>query len=102
MLRHFIHYGIHFVIPILIAFYFFKDNRIRVALILLAGIVIDLDHLWATPLFDPNRCSVGFHPLHSIWAILAYSLMPFFKPTRIVGLALIIHIIADIADCLLM
>lgn len=102
MLRHIIHYGIHFLVPILIALYFFKDNKIKVALILLAGIVIDLDHLLATPLFDPDRCSIGFHPLHSIWAILVYSLLPFFKPTRLVGLALLLHIIADIADCLLM
>nr|WP_313777839.1 MULTISPECIES: DUF6122 family protein [unclassified Allomuricauda] len=27
---------------------------------------------------------------------------PFFKPTRIIGLALIIHIFADTLDCLLM
>lgn len=72
------------------------------ALILLAGIIIDIDHLWATPLYDPNRCSVGFHTLHSYWAILIYCILPFFKPTRIVGLALIIHIFADTLDCLLM
>lgn len=102
MLRHLLHYGIHFLVPILIAFWFFKDNRIKVALILLAGIIIDIDHLWATPLYDPNRCSVGFHALHSYWAILVYCIFPFFKPTRIIGLALIIHIFADILDCLLM
>ncbi|RPG30898.1 MAG: hypothetical protein CBB72_013045, partial [Muricauda sp. TMED12] len=73
MLRHLLHYGIHLLIPILIAFLFFKDNRIKVALILLAGIIIDIDHLWANPLYDPNRCSVGFHVLHSYWAVLVYS-----------------------------
>ncbi|MDF0715791.1 DUF6122 family protein [Muricauda sp. 334s03] len=102
MLRHLLHYGIHFLVPILIAFWFFKDNRIKVALILLAGIIIDIDHLWATPLYDPNRCSIGFHVLHSYWAIAIYCILPFFRPTRIIGLALIIHIIADILDCLLM
>ncbi|MFT0715806.1 DUF6122 family protein [Flagellimonas lutimaris] len=102
MLRHLLHYGIHFLIPILIAFLFFKDNRIKVALILLAGIIIDIDHLWANPLYDPNRCSVGFHVLHSYWAVLVYSILPFFKLTRIIGLALIIHIFADMMDCLLM
>jgi hypothetical protein len=101
MLRHFIHYGIHFLVPILIALLFFKDNKLRVAIILLLGIVIDVDHLWAEPLFDPNRCSIGFHPLHSYWAILVYAVLPFFKPTRIIGLALLIHIAADIMDCLL-
>jgi hypothetical protein len=101
MLRHFIHYGIHFLVPILIALLFFKDNKLRVAIILLLGIVIDVDHLWAEPLFDPNRCSIGFHPLHSYWAILVYAALPFFKPTRIIGLALLIHIAADTMDCLL-
>ena len=103
MYRHIIHYGIHFLVPILIAFFFFKEQRIKVALILLlAGILIDVDHLWAEPLFDPNRCSIGFHPLHSYWAILVYCILPFFKITRIIGLALIIHIIADLVDCLLL
>ncbi|MHA7864503.1 DUF6122 family protein [Flagellimonas marinaquae] len=102
MLRHFIHYGIHFLVPILIGFWFFKDHRLRVALILLAGILIDVDHFWANPMFDPQRCSVGFHLLHSYWAIALYCLLPFFKKTRLIGLALIIHIIADSVDCLLM
>jgi len=102
MLRHLIHYGIHFLVPILIAIWFFKGQSVKIALILLAGIIIDIDHLWATPLYDPNRCSVGFHALHSYGAILVYSILPFFKTTRIIGLALIIHIFADAMDCLLM
>ncbi|MCK0160169.1 DUF6122 family protein [Allomuricauda sp. F6463D] len=102
MFRHFIHYGIHFLVPIIIAFWFFKENRIKITLVLLAGILIDIDHLWATPVFDANRCSIGFHTLHSYWAILVYSILPFFKTTRIIGLAAIIHIFADTLDCLLM
>ncbi|WP_097045859.1 DUF6122 family protein [Flagellimonas pacifica] len=101
MLRFIIHYGIHFLVPILIGFIFFKDNRIKVTLVLLAGMLIDIDHLLAEPIFDPNRCSINFHPLHSYWAILLYCTLPFFKKTRIIGLALIIHIIADLSDCLL-
>ncbi|RPG31465.1 MAG: hypothetical protein CBB72_012405 [Muricauda sp. TMED12] len=102
MLRHLLHYGIHFLVPLLIAFWFFKGQSVKIALILLAGIIIDIDHLWATPLYDSNRCSVGFHALHSYWAVLVYSILPFFKLTRIIGLALIIHIFADMMDCLLM
>jgi hypothetical protein len=102
MLRHLLHYGIHFLVPIVIAFYFFRNDWRKVALILLAGILIDLDHLFATPLFDPGRCSIGYHPLHTYWAIMAYALLPFFKPTRILGLALLLHIFADLLDCLLM
>ncbi|TMU57089.1 DUF6122 family protein [Flagellimonas algicola] len=101
MLRFIIHYGVHFVIPFLIGFLWFKKDRLKISLILLAGIVIDIDHLWANPVFDPNRCSINFHPLHTYWAILVYCILPFFRPTRLIGLALIIHIIADMLDCLM-
>jgi hypothetical protein len=102
MFRFFIHYGIHFLVPIAIGFYFFKGNRLKATLILLAGILIDVDHLLADPLFDPNRCSIPFHPLHGYWAIAVYILLLFPKKTRIIGIALLVHILADTADCLLM
>ncbi len=100
MLRHFLHYGIHFLVPILIAFFFFKDTKIKVAIILLMGILIDIDHLWANPIFDANRCSIGFHPLHSYYIIPVYFGLALWKKTRLLGLALVIHIIADTTDCL--
>ena len=99
MLRFCIHYGIHFIVPIAIGLLFFKQNTTKVIFILLAGIVIDLDHLWANPIFDPNRCSINFHPLHSYWAIAIYFLLLFLKKTRIFGIALLIHSIADVVDC---
>lgn len=101
MYRFLIHYGIHLIVPILIAVIFFKEQRLKVILWLLAGMLIDLDHLLANPIFDPDRCSIGFHPLHTQMAIIIYCIMPFFKLTRILGLGLIIHIIADMVDCLL-
>ena len=102
MLRFGIHYGIHFLVPIAIGLLFFKENRIKIILILWAGILIDLDHFLASPFFDINRCSINFHPLHSYWAIALYGLLFLIKKTRIVGLALLIHILADAADCLLL
>ena len=100
MLRHFLHYGIHFLVPIGIALLFFKDKKLRVGLILLAGILLDIDHLFANPIFDANRCSIGFHPLHSYILIPIYFGMALWKKTRLFGLALVIHIIADATDCL--
>ena len=97
--RFFLHYGIHFLLPIAIGFLFFKENRMQVILILLAAIMIDLDHLLATPVFDPQRCSINFHPLHTYWAMLIYGLFLFIKPLRIVGLGLLIHLLADWIDC---
>ena len=101
MLRFLLHYGIHFVLPIIIAFLFFKENRTRAMIILLAGILIDVDHVFADPIFDPNRCSINFHPLHSYWAIGIYLALFFFKKARIFSIALLIHILADLTDCYL-
>lgn len=101
MLRFFVHYGIHFMVPIAIGFLFFKEHRGNVISILLAAIVIDIDHLFAIPIFDPNRCSIDFHPLHGYWAIGVYVALLFPKKTRIFGIALLIHILADITDCYL-
>lgn len=102
MLRFCMHYGIHFILPIIIGLFFFKEHRLKIILILLAGIVLDLDHLWADPIFDPNRCSINFHPLHQYWAISGYFLLLFFSKTRIFGIAFLIHILADTVDCYLM
>lgn len=99
MLRFFVHYGIHFLVPVIVGILFYKDNRLRAVLILLAGILIDIDHLWANPIFDSGRCSIDFHLLHSYWAIVLYVALFYFKKTRIVGLALLIHIFADLMDC---
>ena len=99
MLRFLLHYGIHFLIPVLIGLIFFKENRWKVILILLAAILIDLDHLLADPIFDPNRCSIGFHPLHTYWALIFYVLLLAWNKTRLIGLGLLIHILADAVDC---
>lgn len=64
--------------------------------------LIDLDHLWATPIFDPNRCSVGFHPLHSHLAIIIYVIGLIPQKSRIFAIALLFHIITDYIDCLLL
>jgi hypothetical protein len=95
----FLHYGIHFLLPVIIGYIFYKGRRTEAILIMLGGIVIDLDHLLANPVFDPARCSIGFHPLHTYWAIAFYTVLLIPSKTRIYGLALLIHILADLADC---
>lgn len=102
MYREFIHYGIHFLIPLIIGIFAFPRYRLRAVLILLGGILLDVDHFLADPIFDPDRCSIAFHPLHSYWAIGLYVLLLFPRKTRIWGLAFLIHMLADSADCLLM
>lgn len=102
MLRFTLHYGLHFVFPLLIAIWFYRPHFKRVSIILLSGILIDIDHLLADPVFDPDRCSIGFHLLHGYIPIALYFILFAYKPTRILGLALLLHILADTADCLLM
>lgn len=102
MIQTFIHYGCHFLLPLIVALLFFKSNWKYAYLIMIAGMLIDLDHLLATPIFDPNRCSIGFHPLHSSFSILFYIFLSIPKKSRLVGLGLVIHIISDAADCALM
>jgi hypothetical protein len=102
MLQPFIHYGIHFGLPLLIALLFFKSYWLKAYGIMILGMLIDLDHLLANPIFDSNRCSINFHPLHSYYAIAVYISLLLPKKTRLIGLGLVIHIIADMADCSLM
>ena len=102
MLQTFVHYGIHFGFPLIIALLFFKTHWLKAYGIMILGMLIDLDHLLANPIFAPNRCSINFHPLHSYYAIFVYLLLLLPKQTRLIGLGLTIHIIADTADCWLM
>lgn len=102
MLQLFIHYGIHLIAPLLVALIWFNNKWLTAYLIMLACFFIDVDHVLANPMFDPNRCSINFHPLHSYLAIAIYIFLLFPKKTRILGLGLVIHILADSADCALM
>jgi hypothetical protein len=88
--------------PLLVALVFFKKNWLKAYGIMILGMLIDLDHLLANPIFDSNRCSINFHPLHSYYAIVIYVLLLLPKKTRLIGIGLVIHIIADSADCCLM
>jgi hypothetical protein len=102
MIQPFIHYGIHFGLPLAVALYFFKPQWKKAYLIMILGMLIDLDHLLANPIFEANRCSINFHPLHSYYLIPLYFFLVFPKKTRWIGLGLCIHILADSVDCLMM
>ncbi len=65
-------------------------------------IVVDLDHLIANPIYDPNRCSIGFHPLHTYPAIFIYMILAMMNKTRLIGLGLLIHVALDGFDCIWM
>lgn len=102
MIRPILHYGFHFILPLLIAVLFFPKQWKKTYILFIAAMLIDIDHIIADPIFDPNRCSIGYHPLHSYYAIAVYSILSFFSKTRIIGLALIWHILTDYLDCFMM
>ena len=100
VLRFFIHYGLHLIFPGLIAWLFFRENWRKVWLIFVFTMLIDLDHLLATPIFDPHRCSINFHPLHTYMAGIAYVFLLFFNKTRVLAIGLLLHLLTDAIDCL--
>lgn len=99
------HYSLHLLFPGLIAWVFFRKEWKKAWLIMLATMLVDLDHLLADPIFDPTRCGIGFHPLHSYYAIAVYFLIFFFsrlKIIKIIVLGLLFHMFTDYQDCLWM
>lgn len=98
-----IHYFLHFGFPFFIAYLFFKEDWKKVYLILLATMLVDLDHLVADPIFQANRCSINFHPLHTYYAMMGYGVLLFLrKPFNIIGIGLLFHMLTDFIDCLMM
>ena len=97
-----LHYFLHLVFPLGIALVFFNNEWKNAYLLLLLTMLVDLDHLLASPIFDPNRCSINFHPLHSYYAMVFYVGLLFLrKPFRILGIGLLLHMFTDLVDCLL-
>ena len=111
-----IHIVLHFIVPVLVAVAFYRSEWGRASVIMVATMMVDVDHLLADPIYDPNRCSIGFHPLHTAPAIALYALM-FVLPvlfrkkvdavgygtaartTQLIGLGLLIHMVLDGIDC---
>jgi hypothetical protein len=101
-LRPAIHLLLHVFVPAAVALIWYRKQWARAWLWMLAGWLIDLDHLLADPVYAPGRCSIGFHPLHTTPAIVVYGLLLVPRPTRLLGLGLMIHVGLDALDCVLM
>ena len=99
LIRFIVHYGLHFIFPYFVARRFRADRVWSTYGILLSTMLVDLDHILANPIFDPCRCSIGFHPLHSFWAILLYTILLAPKITRWWSIGLLLHMLTDLQDC---
>ena len=102
VLRQVLHYSGHFLFPGLVAWLFFRKEWKKAWLIFLLTMLVDLDHLLASPIFESGRCSINFHPLHTYWAMVIYGAGMFFRGTRMISVGLLLHMIFDGIDCILM
>ena len=78
---------------------FFRRDWKLVYLVMVSTMLVDADHLMANPVYDPERCSIGFHPLHGFFPIALYGSLCFIPKSRYVGIGLVIHMALDSLDC---
>ena len=102
MIRPIMHMLLHFAAPAAIAGVAYRTQIVKAWLIMIATMLIDLDHLLADPVYDPGRCSIGFHPLHQYPLITIYALAAIWPKTRLIGIGLLVHMFLDGADCIWM
>jgi hypothetical protein len=95
-----LHMCLHLLVPAMVSWLFFRTRWKMVWLIMMLTMLIDLDHLLANPIYDPNRCSIGLHPLHSYLAITGYLAMCAIPKTRVIAYGLLIHLALDGLYCL--
>jgi hypothetical protein len=94
-----IHLALHLIIPALVAAAFYRAGWRRAFALMMCGMLIDIDHLLANPIYDPARCSIGFHPLHTLLPAALYSVFLASKTTRPLGIGLYLHLALDSLDC---
>ena len=94
-----LHISYHFIFPALLVAVFYRKQWKKSYLILMSTMLVDLDHLLANPIYDPTRCSIGFHPLHTEIPIIMYGILSIFPKTRLIGFGLLIHMALDSVDC---
>lgn len=103
MLQTLVHYSLHFLVIGAIAYWYWPTKWKKAYLILVATMLVDADHLWAKPIFDADRCSIGFHTFHTYPMIVLYVLGAIFIPhktIRLICIGLAFHMFTDGVDCL--
>ena len=100
-IQFFVHYFLHLIFPLAIAWLFFRKQWKKAYLIMLLTMLVDLDHLMATPIYDKGRCSIQYHPFHSYWIFPIYIILMFFnRPWKWIGMGCTFHMITDLLDCI--
>jgi hypothetical protein len=102
MIRPIAHLLLHLIVPGAAARWVDSERWKTAWLIMIATMLVDLDHLLADPIYNPNRCGIGFHPLHTYAALTTYAVLCAIPKARLVGLGLLIHMALDGLDCVWM
>jgi hypothetical protein len=71
------HLVLHVLIPAATARALDPHRWRSAAWLMLGTMLVDLDHLLADPIYDAQRCSIGFHPLHGMGPIAVYVVIAF-------------------------
>jgi hypothetical protein len=100
--RPLIHLLLHFAVPAVVAKLAWPRQFLKSFLTMSATMLVDLDHLLADPVYDPDRCSIGYHPLHQYPMIALYTLALWWPRTRLICIGLLIHMFLDGMDCIWM
>lgn len=110
-----LHVTLHLIVPLALAFVAYRSDWRSAAAIMLTTMLVDADHLLADPVYDAQRCSIGFHPLHGAVPIAAYfacACAPILasalgrqelrgvRIVHLVGVGLLIHMGLDALDCI--
>ena len=95
-----VHAFLHLLVPGVMALLFYRPRWQRAWLMLAAALLLDVDHVLATPMFDPNRCSINFHPLHTYWAMGGYVVLLLPPRTRVWAVGFLLHMALDYGECL--
>lgn len=95
-----LHIVLHFAVPAAVARLAFRTWWLKAWLIMAATIAVDVDHLLADPIYQPDRCSIGFHPLHTWPAMVVYGVLALVPRVRVIGIGLLVHLVLDGIDCL--
>lgn len=98
-MQQLLHYSLHFLFPLAIAFALYRKWWKKAYVVLVLTMLVDLDHLLSSPVFVPCRCSIGFHPLHSYPAIFIYMVLLLHPRLRIIAIGLLLHMLTDAIDC---
>jgi len=104
LLQPLLHYSGHFIAPFLIAWMIQRTQWKRFGSVMVASNAIDIDHLWAVPMFDPDRCSIGFHTFHGWEAAIVYLALLCVPRwwARAFGAGALWHLMVDTGDCVAM